>query len=176
MSAVKDLCIAAPGENLKLKLELGAGFEGSCGFALVLAPSQMREHGLGLFGRADLRLRRNPLDRKGRFAPQPGSAGQLPRAAVQSLRFKVQSPKLGADEWRGAWQRKARKSSNKAGRAVSWEQRRRREHGQEAIGVRPPAQSNRMKSSNPMSVCRRMARKVPRSSSRCAGTMVCANS
>jgi len=32
-----------------------------------------------------------------------------------------------------------------------------------------------MKSSTPMSVCRRMARKVPRSSSRCAGTTVCAN-
>ena len=32
----------------------------------------MREHGLGPFGRADLHPRRNPLDRQGRFAPQPG--------------------------------------------------------------------------------------------------------
>jgi hypothetical protein len=62
----------------------------------------------------------------------------------------------------------SRKASNKAGRAVSWEQGRRREHGEEGTGVSPPAQSNRMKSSTPMSVCRRMARKVPRSSSRCA--------
>ena len=51
--------------------------EGACGFALVLALSQMREHGLGPFGRADLHPRRNPLDRQGRFAPQPGSDGQL---------------------------------------------------------------------------------------------------
>jgi hypothetical protein len=55
-----------------LEFELGAGFEGACGFALVLALSQMREHGLGPFGRADLPRRRNPLDRQGRFAPQPG--------------------------------------------------------------------------------------------------------
>jgi hypothetical protein len=33
------------------------------------------EHGLGPFGRADLHPRRNPLDRQGRFAPQPGSDG-----------------------------------------------------------------------------------------------------
>jgi hypothetical protein len=46
---------------------LGAWFEGSCGFALVLALSQMMEHGLGLFGRADLHPRRNPLDRQGRI-------------------------------------------------------------------------------------------------------------
>jgi hypothetical protein len=37
-----------------LEFELGAWFEGDCGFALVLALSQMREHGLGPFGRADL--------------------------------------------------------------------------------------------------------------------------
>jgi hypothetical protein len=30
------------------------------------------EHGLGPFGRADLRPRPNPVDRQGRFAPQPG--------------------------------------------------------------------------------------------------------
>jgi hypothetical protein len=58
--------------NRRLEFELGAWFEGSCGFALVLALSQMREHGLGPFGRADLHPRRDPLDRQGRFAPQPG--------------------------------------------------------------------------------------------------------
>jgi hypothetical protein len=58
-----------------LKLELGAGFEGFCGLALILALSQMLEHGLGPFGRADLHLHRNPLDRQGPFAPQPGSNG-----------------------------------------------------------------------------------------------------
>jgi hypothetical protein len=52
------------GQNRRLEFELGAGFEGSCGFALVLALSQMREHGLGPFGRADLHPRRNPLDRQ----------------------------------------------------------------------------------------------------------------
>ena len=62
------------GSNRRLEFELGAGFEGACGFALVLALSQMREHGLGPFGRADLHPRRNPLDRQGRFAPQPGSS------------------------------------------------------------------------------------------------------
>jgi hypothetical protein len=35
------------GSNRRLEFELGAGFEGFCGFALVLALSQMREHGLG---------------------------------------------------------------------------------------------------------------------------------
>jgi hypothetical protein len=62
-------------ENRRLEFELGAWFEGSCGFALVLALSQMMEHGLGPFGGADLHPRRNPLDRQGRFAPQPGSGG-----------------------------------------------------------------------------------------------------
>ena len=56
-----------------MEFELGARFEGACGFALILALSQMMEHGLGPFGRADLHPRRNPLDRQGRFAPQPGS-------------------------------------------------------------------------------------------------------
>ena len=46
-----------------MEYELGAWFEGACGFALVLALSQMREHGLGPFGRADLHPRRNPLER-----------------------------------------------------------------------------------------------------------------
>src|ERR1035437_5375143 len=64
------------GSNRRLKFELGAWFEGACGFALVLALSQMMEHGLGPFGRADLHPRRNPLDRQGRFAPQPDSDGQ----------------------------------------------------------------------------------------------------
>jgi hypothetical protein len=59
------------GSNRRLEFELGAWFEGACGFALVLALSQMMEHGLGPFGRADLHPRRNPLDRQGRFAPQP---------------------------------------------------------------------------------------------------------
>jgi hypothetical protein len=47
-----------------LEFDLGAGFEGACGFALVLALSQMMEHGLGPSGRADLHPRRNPLDRQ----------------------------------------------------------------------------------------------------------------
>ena len=63
------------GSNHRLEFELGAWFEGACGFALVLARSQRREHGLGPFGRADLHPRRNPLDRQGRFAPQPASDG-----------------------------------------------------------------------------------------------------
>ena len=62
---------AFKGSNRRLEFELGAWFEGFCGFALVLALSQMREHGLGPFGRAGLHPRRNPLDRQGRFAPQP---------------------------------------------------------------------------------------------------------
>jgi len=62
------------------------------------------EHGLGPFGRADLHPRRKPLDRPGRFAPQPGSDGRLPgsQSEVEGLESKVQGPKLGADEWRGA--------------------------------------------------------------------------
>ena len=43
----------------------------------------------------------------------------------------------------------SRKASNKAGRAVSWEQGRRREHGQEGTGVGLPAQSKRVKSLHP---------------------------
>src|ERR1035441_7111766 len=42
----------------------------------------MRERGLSPFGRADLHPRSNPLDRQGRFAPQPGSDGQLAGAAT----------------------------------------------------------------------------------------------
>jgi hypothetical protein len=72
------------GVNCRLEFELGAWFEGACGFALVLALSQMREHGLGPFGGADLLPRRNPLDRQGRFAPQRGSAGR-----GRSPKFKV---------------------------------------------------------------------------------------
>ncbi len=64
-------------QNHRWEFELGAWFEGFCGFALVLALSQMSEHGLGPFGGADPHPRRNPLDRQGRFAPQPGSDGQL---------------------------------------------------------------------------------------------------
>ena len=77
------------GVNRRLECELGAWFEGFCGFALVLALSQMMEHGLGPFGRADLHPRRNPLDRQGRFAPQPGSEGQLVGSAVRSLKSEV---------------------------------------------------------------------------------------
>jgi hypothetical protein len=47
-----------------------------------LALSQVWEHRLGPFGRADLHPRRNPVDRQGRFAPQPGSAGQLAGVAA----------------------------------------------------------------------------------------------
>jgi hypothetical protein len=65
-----------------LEFELGAWFEGSCGLALVLALSQMREHGPGPFGRADLHPRRNPLDRQGRFAPQPGGNSLKKRPVV----------------------------------------------------------------------------------------------
>jgi hypothetical protein len=65
-----------------LEFELGAWFEGACGFALVLALSQMMEHRLGTFGRADLHPRRNPIDRQDRFAPQPGSDGQLAGVAA----------------------------------------------------------------------------------------------
>jgi hypothetical protein len=79
--------------NRRLEFELGTRFEGSCGFALVLALSQMMEHGLGPFGRADLPPRRNLLGRQGRFAPQPGSDGQLAGVAVRSLRSKVRSPR-----------------------------------------------------------------------------------
>ena len=43
-----------------MEFELGAGFEGFCGFALILALSQMLERGLGPFGRADLHPRRKP--------------------------------------------------------------------------------------------------------------------
>ena len=83
------------GSNRRLEFELGEWSEGACGFAYVLALSQMREHRLGPFGRADLHPRHNPFDRQGRFAPQPGGAGQLAGVAVRSLRSKVQSPKLG---------------------------------------------------------------------------------
>jgi hypothetical protein len=55
-----------------LESELGAWLEGACGLALVLVLNQMMGHGIGPFGRADRHLRRNPLDRQGRFAPQPG--------------------------------------------------------------------------------------------------------
>jgi hypothetical protein len=86
-----------------LEFEPGAWFAGACGLALVLALSQVMAHGLGLFGRADLHPRHNPLDRQGRFAPDPGSDGQLAGGAVRSLKSKVQGPKSGADEWRGAY-------------------------------------------------------------------------
>jgi hypothetical protein len=40
------------GSNRRLEFELGAWFEGACGFALASALSQTREHGPGPFGRA----------------------------------------------------------------------------------------------------------------------------
>ena len=49
------------GSTRRLEFELGAGFEGAGGFALVLALSQMMEHGLGCFGRADLHPHRGML-------------------------------------------------------------------------------------------------------------------
>ena len=83
---------------------------GVCGFALVLALSQMREHGLGPFGRADLHPRRNPFDRQSRFAPQPGSAGQLlgvaPPASGQIGLLPVPARKLLRDDAVGRLKRK----------------------------------------------------------------------
>src|ERR1035437_636082 len=96
--------IAPPnaGSNRRLEFELGAWFEGFCGFALVLALSQMREHGLGPFGRADLHPRRNLLDRQSRFAPQPGSAGQLAGVAAPASgplgRLPAPAPQLLRDD------------------------------------------------------------------------------
>jgi hypothetical protein len=52
------------GSSRRLEFELGAWFEDACGFALVLALSQMMEHGLGPFGRADLHPCRNPFNPK----------------------------------------------------------------------------------------------------------------
>ena len=83
------------GLNRRLEFEPGAWFEGSCGLTLVLALSQMREHGLGPFGRADLRARRNPLDRQGRFAPQPGSDGWTTPAICQVSRDEPRGPARG---------------------------------------------------------------------------------
>src|ERR1035438_1375380 len=77
----------------RLEFELGAWFEGACGFALVLALSQMREHGLGPFGRADLHPRCNPLDRQGRFAPQPGSDVHPDQSTVTPFSFPAR-PKI----------------------------------------------------------------------------------
>ena len=53
--------------NRRVKFELGAGFEGFCGFALILALSQMVEHGLGPFGRAVRHPRRNPRKKESRL-------------------------------------------------------------------------------------------------------------
>ena len=47
-------CRAGNESTRRLEFELGAWFEGACGFALVLALSRMMEHGLGPFGRAEL--------------------------------------------------------------------------------------------------------------------------
>src|ERR1017187_6657945 len=82
--------------NHRLEFELGAWFEGACGFALVLALSQMMEHGLGPFGRAGLHPRRNPLDRQGRFAPQPSKFPLLTLLdAPDFTRLATGNPKAG---------------------------------------------------------------------------------
>ena len=47
-------CLAGNESNRGLEFELGAWFEGSGGFPLVLALSQLMEHGVGPFGSADL--------------------------------------------------------------------------------------------------------------------------
>jgi hypothetical protein len=60
-----------------LEFELCASFGGAGRFALVVAMGQLKEHGLSAFGRANVYPRRHPLDGQGRFAPQPGSDGQL---------------------------------------------------------------------------------------------------
>src|ERR1022692_3470228 len=84
------------GVNRRLEFELGAWFEGSCDFALVLALSQMMEHGLGPFGRADLHPRRNPLDRQGCFAPQPSKFPLLTLLdAPDFTRLATRNPKSG---------------------------------------------------------------------------------
>jgi len=80
-----------------LEFGLGARFEGACNFVLVLALSQMMEHELGPFGRADLHARRNPLDRQGRFAPQPSNQFPLLTLldASDFTRLATGNPKSG---------------------------------------------------------------------------------
>jgi hypothetical protein len=86
----------AAGVSRRLEFELGAWFEGACGLALVLALSQMLEHGLGPFGRADMHPRRNPLDRQGRFAPQPSKFPLLTLLdAPDFTRLATGNPKSG---------------------------------------------------------------------------------
>ena len=70
------------GSNRRLEFELCASFGGAGRFALVVAMGQLMEHGLRAFGRTNVHPRRNPLDRQGRFAPQPGSDGQLAEIAT----------------------------------------------------------------------------------------------
>ena len=55
-----------------MEFELGAWFEGACGFALVLALSPMKEHALGTQSKV-----------------------QGPKSKVQGPKSKVQGPKLG---------------------------------------------------------------------------------
>jgi hypothetical protein len=103
--------LARNGANRRLEFELGAGFEGACGFELVLAVSQRREHGPGPFGRADLHPRRNPLDRQGRFAPQPSKFPLLTLLdAPDFTRLATGNPKAGRPCHPGrrkAWRRQA---------------------------------------------------------------------
>jgi hypothetical protein len=65
-----------------LEFELCASFGGAGWFALVVAMGQLMEHGLRAFGRVKVHPRRNPLDRQDRFAPQPGSDGELAAIAA----------------------------------------------------------------------------------------------
>ena len=51
-------------------------------------------------------------------------------------------------------------SVNHGWQGGGWEQGRRRQHAHEGPGFGPPAQSNRMKSSTPMSVCRNLIGRV----------------
>ena len=67
----------AKGSDRRLEFELCAWFAGVGRFSLAVAMGQLMEHGFRAFGRANVHPRRNPLDRQSRFAPQPGSDGQL---------------------------------------------------------------------------------------------------
>ena len=65
------------GANRRSEFELCAWFVGPRGLTLVVAMSQLMQHGLGSFSRADLHARRNPLARQGGFVPQPDGDCQL---------------------------------------------------------------------------------------------------
>jgi hypothetical protein len=52
------------GSNRRLEFQLCAGFVGPRRFVFVLSTARAMEHGLSPFVRANLHLRRNPLDRQ----------------------------------------------------------------------------------------------------------------